>query len=299
MMSRGGLLALLAMVLFSSKAIVVKLLHQYGLGAEVILSYRLWLAFPFYSIAIFVLFKQGHLARIPPRYHVAMALMGFAGYYGSALLDFWGLEYIDASVERILLFSYPVYVLLLEAILQKTMPSKAQVLSIVLCYSGVIGMVLTGADGNSLHLENKSVQGMLLVLASALSFSFFVYFSKPIIAVTGSLSFASLSMAWSTVWISIHRFTIPVANLNSARDTQAWLLIILLALGCTVIPSVLYAFALKKVRASFLATTGMIGPVVTAVLGVVVLGEQLRGVQIFFGGVIIAGVAMAQYAHKK
>lgn len=100
----GILLGILGIVLFSSKAVMVKLAYQYQVDALSILFLRMLFSFPFYVVVAIIYSKKENPSAIVKNDYVWLAFFGMVGYYLSSYFDFVGLMYIKASLERIILF---------------------------------------------------------------------------------------------------------------------------------------------------------------------------------------------------
>ena len=156
----GLLLAGAGAIAASGKAVIVKLAYRYGVDAAALLALRMLVAFPF-----FIVMGVWAARRVPPlspgdRWRV---LLGFTGYYLSNYLDFIGLQYITATLERLILYLSPTLVVLITLLLLKQRPSRRQVLALGVSYLGVLL-----AFGHDIQLDGKrTLVGAALVFASA------------------------------------------------------------------------------------------------------------------------------------
>src|SRR5689334_2339126 len=145
----GMLFAAGSAILFASKGIFGKALYQRGVGFELLVTVRALLAVPFF--AWFALranappesTEKGPAAdgakppSARPQAILAAAIAGITCYYVGALVDFWALTLIDASIERVLLFSYPAIVVLISSLMQRRAPEMRVVVAIVVTYMGI------------------------------------------------------------------------------------------------------------------------------------------------------------------
>ena len=108
----GLAIGIIGAVLFSAKAIVAKLIYRYDVDAVTLIMFRMLFAFPLFAVvAIWKTRSAPPLANID---RIRIVILGLVGYYLSSFLDFMGLQYISAGLERLILFLTPSFVLLLS-----------------------------------------------------------------------------------------------------------------------------------------------------------------------------------------
>lgn len=264
----GILLALAGCILFSLKPVLIKIAYQYGGDATSIMALRAFSSLPMY-IAIFC-----YLCRLPEnrtkvsQHGMKAVAIGILGYYCASYLDIASLAYISAQLERLLIFLFPTFVVLISWALYKQVPTKQVILSALIGYIG-IGFIFVH---DFQALGNSIVKGSLLAAASALVFAFYLVWSKPLISNLGSSLFTSIGMGSAGIAILIHLIT-------SGAQIEQWsseLIIIgvLLGIFCTVLPSYLIAAAMARLSPAQLSLTSNIGPAITAIAAVIVLGEE-------------------------
>ena len=284
---QGFAFALGAALLFSCKPIIIKWAYSYGIDALSLMLLRMTLALPVYAvIGVMLIKKQRRLepsTAIPFTHWFGAAFVGLFGYYLASFLDLKGLELANAQLERIILYAYPTLVVILGAIIFKHKVCKQQLGALVLCYAGIICIFL-----QDLSLQGKQViHGSLLILLSALSYAIYMLFSKKHIDRLGSLLFTCISMASATFATLIH--TAVVLALNSLNDlgnsetgiySSNWTfdselitIVLLLTFAATVIPSFMISEAVKRIGAANAALAGTVGPIITSILAVILLGE--------------------------
>jgi len=274
---QGFVFAIGAALLFSCKPIIIKWAYGYGIDALSLMLLRMILALPVYLfIGAIIISKQKLLQQtdyLPTRHWLSAAFVGLFGYYLATFLDLKGLELANAQLERIILYAYPTLVVLLGAILFKHKVTRQQISALVLCYAGIICIFL-----QDLSLQGEQViQGSLLILLSALSYSIYMLFSKKHIDRLGSLLFTCISMASATFATIIH--TALVLTFSNF-DTSGWefskeliAIVLLLTFAATVIPSFMISEAVKRIGAANAALTGTVGPIMTSIMAVLLLGE--------------------------
>lgn len=289
----GFLLAIVGTALFSLKSIFIKLAYAQGLNTDDVLMLRMAIALPVY-VAIMLWLRRQQEAPIVQGKWLQIAFLGFIGYYLSSWLDLKGLEMISAQLERLTLFTYPIWVALLGALFFKTPLTRKILLSLVITYSG-----LWVAFYQELSFSGEqTLLGTLLVFLAALSFSFYVLFGKKLIHRVGSLWFTSLAMTISSLFVLIHyAFLADFSALQVSQ--QAWLWLALLAVFSTVIPSFMISEAIARIGPAQTGIIGSLGPMVTIVLAVWILQEPF-GIWHAIGlGLVIGGVTFLTYSPSK
>ncbi|MCF7569166.1 DMT family transporter [Sabulilitoribacter arenilitoris] len=283
----GILLGLLGIVLFSSKAVMVKLAYQYNVDAINVLLLRMIFAFPFYlAIVLFYRKKQTHSV-ITKRNYVWIIFFGFVGYYLASYFDFVGLTYIKASLERIILFLYPTIVLLLNRIFLKKQISNIQKGAIVLTYFGIIiafwdEVVISGTN---------AYLGGFFILLSAITYASYLVGSGWLIPKFGVVKFTSYAMLVSCFCVFIHFILTPNTSVLG-YPWQVYILGFLIAIFATVIPSYLVSQSIKMISSSNFAILAGVGPISTIILAAIFLNEKLTLLQLFGAFVVIVGILM-------
>jgi drug/metabolite transporter (DMT)-like permease len=200
-LSKGFALAMFGTLLFSLKSIFIKFLYLEDLGADEVLFFRMAMSLPIYMIIlIWLLRTKTSNAKIDLSATTKIFLLGFVGYYLASLLDLMSLELISAQLERLGLFTYPFMVALLGFFFFKEPLTLRLVFSLVITYAGLLVVM-----GQEIVLSGEAaIRGTLLVLGSALSFAFYVLFSKRFIKQLGSQLFTCIAMISSCVFGLLH-----------------------------------------------------------------------------------------------
>ena len=267
--SWGILLALLAAFGFSLKAIFIKLAYPYGVDAITLLALRMGFALPvFLWVGLAGRKAGGSLTR---QDWGKLFLLGCLGYYGASILDFWGLEYISAGLERLILFTYPTLTILIGVLFQGKAFTRREGIAIALCYTG-IGFAFL----HDLNLgDTRSVLiGGALVFASSVSYAFYLSGSGPMIARLGAMRFAALAMLFSSAVTLIHFLAVqPLTAFIQPLPVYGWALA--MALFATVIPVFALSAAIRRIGAGPASLFGMVGPILTIGFGWWLLGEPI------------------------
>ncbi len=282
----GALMVLIAATGSASKAIFVKLCYREGIDATTALTLRMLFSLPFF-VAALVLQRRGS-DRVTRRDGAAIVVLGLLGFYLSSLFDFMGLEYIGAALERLILFTYPTFVVLLSAIFLRQRITRSVAAALLLSYAGM-GLVFAHDVGG---VQPDLWRGGALVLLSTLTYSSYLMGSGALIARLGPQRFTSLVMLVSSAAVFVQfALTHPLAAL---RVSPAVLLYgAAMAIVATVLPVYLLSAGLARIGASRTAMLSAIGPVITIFLGVVFLGERLTPVQLVGAALVIVGVWLA------
>mgnify|MGYP000125467660 FL=1 len=269
----GLLLAAAGAIAFSGKAIIVKLSYVYGVDAVTVIMYRMLFALPFF-IAMGLWAERQAIARANPltrRDVLNIMGLGFVGYYLSSYLDFLGLQYITASLERLILYLNPTLVVVLGWALYKKPIQPIRMLAMGVSYSGVLlvfahELTLSGAD---------VALGSGLIFASAVTYAMYLIFSGQMVNRIGSLRLVGWATSVACV-CCIAQFVLlrPLSAAHVPVDVL-WLAL-LNALACTVAPVLMVMMAIERIGAALTAQTGMIGPMATIAMGVWVLNEPLN-----------------------
>ncbi len=282
-LTSGLLLAAAGSIAFSGKAIIVKLAYRHGVDAVTLVMYRMLLALPMFLLM--ALWAGRGKAPLQGRDWLGIVGLGFSGYYLSSFLDFWGLEYISASLERLILYLNPTLVLVLGWLLYRRKISHRQGVAMAISYSGVLLVFGHEVSFAGAH----AALGALLVLLSALTYAVYLNYSGQMVQRIGALRLAGWATSVACAFC-IAQFVV-LRPLSSAQVAEPVLWLSLLnATLCTALPVVLVMMAIERIGAGLTAQTGMIGPMATLLMGVFILGEPfnawvLAGTALVLGGV--------------
>jgi len=263
---QGLLLAGLGAVGFSGKAIIVKLAYRHGVDAVTLIMYRMLFALPLFLLLAWWA-GRGRPALTWRDVRTVLGL-GFCGYYLSSFLDFVGLRYISASLERLILYLNPTLVLALGAILFHKKVSRAQILALAVSYCGVLCVF-----GREMSLQGANVPlGATLVFGSAVSYAIYLSYSGEEVRRLGALRLTGLATTVACL-ICIAQFLLLRPISSMAVPAAVLWLSILNATLCTFAPVVMVMMAIERIGASLTAQAGTIGPLSTILMAVILLGE--------------------------
>jgi drug/metabolite transporter (DMT)-like permease len=281
----GVALALSGAALFSLKGVVIKLAFAEGLGVAQLLTLRMAFSLPIYlAVGVFV-FLRGSVRPTARQYALAAGL-GILSYYVSSYLNFMGLMYVSAQLERLILYIYPTMVAALAFVFLKERVTRRHMVALALAYAGVF--ILFGAEIG--HQGPHVMLGAGLVFAGAFLYAVYVTASRPVIAQMGSGLFTSFAMsAASIVFLVQSGIGMAIDPPPPVSGDGLWLALFL-AIVCTVIPSFMIADAIRRIGPGPMSAIGGVGPVVAAWAAVVVLDEPFGWPHLAALALTMAGV---------
>ncbi len=277
----GIALALAGSIAFSGKAIIVKLGYRYGVDAVTLLMLRMLLALPFF-LALSWWASRGK-APLSRKQWLQVIFLGFTGYYLASFLDFAGLQYISASLERLILYLNPTIVLVLGWLLWGKKITRRQLAAFALSYAGVLLVF-----GHEVKLDGANVGlGTALVFASAVAYAIYLSYSGELVQQLGSLRLAGLATSVAC-FFCIAQFVMlkPMSSLQ-VPSAVLWLSL-LNATACTVAPVLMVMMAIERLGSARTAQIGMIGPMSTILMGVWILDEPMNA-WIVAGTILVLG----------
>ena len=280
----GLLLAAFGAIAFSGKAIIVKLAYRHGVDAVTLLALRMVVALPFFLLLGFWASRRaqplhaGDLRRI--------LVLGGLGYYLASFLDFAGLAYITATLERLILYLNPTLVLLIGFFAFKRPATPRQLFALLVSYVGVaLALAHDAAIGGS-----RIALGSLLVFLSALSYALYLFGSGEIVARVGALRLTAYASTVACVLCIGQYLLLRDPASAFSLDAEVWWLSLLNGTLCTVVPVLAVMMAVARIGSATTAQIGMLGPVSTIVLSWLLLGEAMGPWQIVGTALVLAGV---------
>jgi drug/metabolite transporter (DMT)-like permease len=292
----GFIAAFLGAVLFSTKAIIVKkAFADTGVPALSLLTFRMLFSLPFYLVIAFFASRQQQNVQFTTKDWLLIFFLGIIGYYLSSLFDFMGLQYVSAGIERLILFLYPTFVVLINAILFGQLVTRNQKTALLLTYAG-IGIAYFG-EMQLTETNADFIWGSLLIFICALTYASYLVGSGRLIPKMGASKFTAYVMLAATIGVLVHFFfASDYRNLQLTKELTIYSS--MLAIIATVIPSFLIAFGMKKIGANNTAIITSIGPVSTILQAHWILGEHIFPAQIIGTLLVIAGVLLIGWKQK-
>jgi drug/metabolite transporter (DMT)-like permease len=280
----GLALAVAGAIAFSGKAIIVKLAYRHGVDAVTLIMLRMLFALP-----IFALLAWWSSRGQPPlsgRDWAGVVGLGFSGYYLASFLDFAGLQYVTASFERLILYLNPTLVLLLGWLLHGKVVKRQHLAGMAVSYAGVLLVF-----GHEIGVAGPGVAwGAFLVFASAVSYALYLVYSGQMVQRLGSMRLVGLATSVACL-CCIAQFAIlrPLDTAFAVAPQVIWLSV-LNATACTAVPVLLVMMAIERIGAALTAQTGMVGPLSTIAMGVLLLGEPFTGWVVAGTALVLAGI---------
>jgi drug/metabolite transporter (DMT)-like permease len=279
----GILLAAAGAIAFSGKAIIVKLAYRYGVDAVTVIMYRMLFALPLF-LALSWWAGRGKPALTGADWRL-LAGLGFTGYYLASFLDFCGLQYISANLERLIVYLSPTFVLAMGALMFGTPVNYKQCIALLVSYLGVFLVF-----GHDMSVVGPHVAlGSALVLASAFSYALYLVYSGQAVKRLGPMRITGVATSIACV-LCIAQFFIlrpPSAMIVAPQVIE---LSLLNATVCTFLPVLLVMVAIGRVGASVAAQAGIIGPLSTIFMSVLILGEPFTGWLIAGTVLVLSGI---------
>ncbi|MCK9396653.1 MAG: DMT family transporter [Methylobacter sp.] len=294
----GCLFVLFGALGFSAKAVLIKLAYGYSqqLDAITLMVLRMAISLPFFLAVALWSANGSAQTKDAPRLNRQDWLMilglGILGYYVASLLDFAGLQYISAGLERLILFLYPTFVVLFTAAMQRRAINRHQALALALSYAG---MILVFVDNMAAMASSGLLLGSLLVLCSAIAFAFFLMGSGMMVKRIGSARFTAYSMTVACLATGLHFVIQHGVKLLSLPHSVYWLALIM-AIFSTVLPAFLMNAGIRRIGAGSASIISSIGPIGTLALAFLLLGETLTPAQLAGTALVLIGVYVVSRA---
>ena len=284
----GPLLAVLGVLGFSFKAILIKLAYAWApVDAVSLLTLRMLYSAPFFVVMAWWAGRASRARRIASHDWRLLIGLGFIGYYLASLLDFLGLQYISASLERLVLFLYPTIVVVLSAFFLAQPVTRRAAIALALSYAGIA--LAVWHDVRNTGDPSSIALGSALVFSSALGYAIYLVAAGGVIARLGSSRFIAWAMLASTAFIVVQfAFTRPLSALRLPWSVHA--ITLAMAVLCTVLPTWMIAESIRRIGASTASLIGSLGPLFTIGFGALLLGEPVNLLQLIGVALLLAGV---------
>lgn len=279
----GLTIAISGAILFSAKAIVAKLIYRYQVDAVTLIAFRMIFSLPFFgAIAVWQAMKNPPLTNSD---RGKIVVLGLLGYYLSSFLDFLGLQYISAGLERLILFLTPSFVLLISALFLNKKIGGIEWMALGTSYLGTVFVFFHDVRGGG---ENVAL-GSAFVLASAISYALYLLLSGELVRRVGAIRLVAYAMCVSSIACIGQFFLLrPVAML--VQPGEVYGLSLVNAVFCTVLPVFLTMIAVSRIGAATTSQAGMVGPVSTLLLGALILGESITVIQLTGTALVLSGI---------
>jgi len=292
----GFFISLTGAILFSTKAIFVKLaFHSTHVDAITLLSLRMLFSLPFYLFAAWLVTRKENTQPLSNKDWLLILAMGILGYYLSSLFDFIGLQYVSAGLERLILFLYPTFAVLINTFLFKTKLNRVQLIALVLSYLG-IGIAYFG----ELQLDTSNPKfffGSFMIFLCAVTYSFYLVGTGRMVQRVGVTRYTAYAMLTATAGIFINFvLTHNIQDIHFSTGLTGYS--IALAIVATVLPSFMMSNGMKRIGSNNVSIITSIGPVSTIIQAHFFLGEKIIAAQILGTTLVIAGVILIGWQSK-
>jgi drug/metabolite transporter (DMT)-like permease len=286
----GPLCAVLGVLGFSFKAILIKLAYAWHpIDAVTLLALRMIFATPFFVVMAWWASRAATTMPLTRADWKSLVLLGFIGYYLASLLDFAGLQYITAALERLVLFLYPTMVVLLSALLNRTPVTRRSLAALALSYAGIALVFVS--DMRQAGDTGAVARGGALVFGSALLYAIYLVRAGDVIARVGSMRFIAWAMLVSAVFVLAQfLLTHDIAALDVPPSIYG--IALAMAIFSTVLPTWLIAEAIRRIGANAASQIGSLGPIFTIGFGAILLGEPVHAIQLAGAALVLAGVVL-------
>ncbi len=270
---------------------MVKLAYRYEIDSVSLMALRMIFSLPFFLIIAYLSNKKSaQKLQLQKRDWGLIAVFGISGFYVASLADFIGLQFITASLERVILFSYPTIVVLIAALFLNRKIKKSEIFALVLTYAGT-GIALF--ENFKLPNEDNVLIGSTLIFIAAIGYAIYVIGSGQMLKKMGTLQYNSLAMTAACMAIILHHLIVYDLALFHFQK-EIYLLTFIMGVFSTVIASFLITGGIRIIGASHAAIISSVGPISTIILAYIFLGERLSGLQwmgtliVIFGVLVIA-----------
>lgn len=279
----GMALAIAGAVLFSAKAVVVKLAYRHGVDPTTLIALRMLVALPFF-VGTYLWVARG-AAALAPSDHGRLVVIGLLGYYAASYLDFVGLQYVSAGLERLILYLSPTLVLLLSVVVLGRPLARTDGVALVLSYAGIALAVW-----HDVRLEgDRTALGAALIFGSAVCYALYLVMSGELVGRIGALRLTSYAMVVSTLAVLAHFALVHPLGALVQPAPVLWLSLVN-GVVCTVLPVFATMLAIERIGAGSTAVAAMVGPVATIGLAHALLGEPVSRWQLAGTALVLAGV---------
>ena len=282
------ILASLGAILFAAKAIVVKFSYEYGASADVVLTLRMVFSLPIFWLAVWWNKQATSPQPLIPKDVIKVCASGLLGYFLSSYLDFLGLHYISAGLERVILYLTPAIVLVLSKFFLKKTIDRRQYWAMVVAY---VGIVMVFMHDIQLNGHGAVVLGSVLLFLAAVVYSIYLIFAGELVGRVGSIRLVALASASATLAACIQSLILGASALL-VQQPEVYSLALVNALFCTFMPMLFIMMAVNRIGSSLTAQAGTIGPVGTAFLGWYFLNEPVSPLQLAGIAVVLVGIAI-------
>lgn len=293
----GATLVLLSSVFASSKAIMVKLAYVYHIDTASLITLRMAFALPFFVGLGWWAMRQKATMTMTAKDWVFLGVLAVVGGYGSMWLNFEGLHYVSAGLERVILFLYPTLVVVMSAVFLKHHITGREWIAMITSYAGAVLVVWHDIEFAALDSAD-TLYGAWLVLLSAILFAGYLLGSGQLIPKLGATRFTAIVLSLTALASACHFGADASFSELTTLPQEVYVLALVMALVATVLPSILMNLGIHQLGSRKASLISAIGPVATIVLAYVFLDEQMSWVQGVGTLFVMAGVMVVSMEAK-
>jgi drug/metabolite transporter (DMT)-like permease len=290
----GILVLVIANVGFSTKAVIIKLMYQYHVPTQSVVAMRMLFSVPIFMGVALLMNQRKENVPLSKKDLIAISGLGILSYYVSSTLDFMGLRYVSAGVERLILFTYPTIVLVMSFFIYKKKITPPQYIAVFLTY---VGVTIAFVAEKGLGQQTDMVKGGILIGMCAFTYALYVVLTGQMVHRVGTIKFSAYAMIAATVPSLIQSYVYDGLNIfNFPKEVYvltAWMVI-----AATVIPIFLIVEGIRIVGASNSSIIGFVGPVATIGLASIFLNEKITSLQLLGTAIVLVGVFLISWKGK-
>ena len=291
----GILMGALGAICFSTKAVFVKLAYRDSqVDVLALLALRMIFSFPFFLVSALVSSKQKANVQFTKIQWIQVAIVGFLGYYISSALDFYGLKFVTAGIERLILFAYPTFVLILNAAWFRQPASSRQWAAVGLTY---LGLTIAFASEARIQQGDDFYFGAAMILLCAVTYALYIVGSGRLIPALGAAKFNSYAMSFACIGVIAHYLLVSDGSLFGLPPI-VYVYSFLMATVSTIIPTYLISSGINRIGSNNIAVLASLGPLSTIIQAHYFLGENVSGLQLVGTLFILGGVLMIAWKPK-
>ena len=282
---KGIIFVFFGAVCFSTKGIFAKLAFRYGVDGLQILMLRMLFALPFYIIILSNEIRKSRKIILKNDW-INIILLGLIGYYLAALFDFLGLQYVSASLERNIIFTYPTFVLVMAKLFYNRKITTTQIIAVIVCYAGIL---MAFYSDRASYASTNLTKGTIYVLLSALTYALYLVKSDTLIKNIGTIRFTCISMIVSCLAVLVHFIVLNGFDIFKFPK-EVYLIGIAIAVISTVLPSFFMAKGISYIGSSNMSIIASIGPIATIFLSYYILNERFTILHLIGTFLVLIGI---------
>ncbi|MCB9657029.1 MAG: DMT family transporter [Polyangiales bacterium] len=284
--SHGATFVLVATVLFAFKGILARLVLATGMSVVAVVSLRVLLATPLYLGVGALLVRRRGSPPAPLGARVEAMLTG-AFFLFAAACDFSAIHRIGAGPSRVILFSFPGFVLLIEAARTRTRPRAAELVTFALAWLGLVGVA---APDGLRTLADRDLSGVFFALGGAVAYAIFVTASQRSMRSLGAVRFTMYSNV-GTCALLVVALPFVASRADFVLDVEGLGWLTLMVALCTVLPFFLLSQGIERAGAGPASLLTLVGPPITVVAAYVLLGELLTPIQVAGAALVVGSIS--------